>query len=649
MADTIGQLPHALHLFELPSADHTQNRKLRHLHGISLRNLSLAQPPSHPRGRTIDDEALPYTLKSPAKALALRETNKLGHSRSSADLRAIQEFAIDGSADAEGGDKGTARGLEGRDKGTARPPFARLRRRSTMDWSGASPQQRQQKLENVVTNRMADCFFSVHVADVKEPAYVSEIAEKTMNPTFRQFDLGSSGPAVTREDELTVKFWVKSEKMEQFQHLLDMSLCLRSLQYIGKTLDQFRYPLPTNAVIFHLTDGVYTCFTNVTSKEPEDPFSRPAPKSSTHQNLPCSSFDALLRLSKLDDSIQDALATRDRLASDLEAIRKANEMSLSEEAQVEEKMDHLKTVDYAVATVEKQLATARRKCDEKSAGLHARWEYIRKDREAQAKSKMSLPPEQARLPAMETSLSSIRDAITAQRRRICSDLQTIFPMDIIPNKPLAFTIHSLHLPDSEELDSVSPDSLAAALGYVAQATQLLAFYLTVAIPYPLSPRASTSTIFDPISTSLGAESAARTFPLYIKGAIRFRLEYAVFLLNKDIEIILSDRFGVRVLDIRQTLPNLKYAFYMATAGDGELPARKAGGVRGLLKVGRPGGQSMPADSGPPSRDSTTTVGWSGTRALKDAAGRITVSSNGDAALESLKRNQKAQESKLMDG
>ena len=42
-----------------------------------------------------------------------------------------------------------------------------------------------------------------------------------------------------------------------------------------------------------------------------------------------------------------------------------------------------------------------------------------------------------------------------------------------------------------------------------------------------------------------------------------------------------------MLDIRQTLPNLKYLLYVATAGEGELPARKAGGVRGLLRGARP--------------------------------------------------------------
>ena len=64
-------------------------------------------------------------------------------------------------------------------------------------------------------------------------------------------------------------------------------------------------------------------------------------------------------------------------------------------------------------------------------------------------------------------------------------------------------------------------------------------------------------------------------------SVQYRFEYAVFLLNKDIEYILI-KHGLRVLDIRHTLPNLKYLLYVLTSGDSVIPARKAGGVRALV-------------------------------------------------------------------
>jgi len=69
-----------------------------------------------------------------------------------------------------------------------------------------------------------------------EPIYVSEIVEQTMNPTFRHVDWSPCGPGITRMDRLRVRFWVKSAKVVSWRLLLEDSLCLRGLQYLGKSV-----------------------------------------------------------------------------------------------------------------------------------------------------------------------------------------------------------------------------------------------------------------------------------------------------------------------------------------------------------------------------------------------------------------------------
>lgn len=112
-----------------------QNRKLRHLRGISLRNLVFA----HPRKRTIDDAAL---NKTAAKLESLRATPQLHHALSSEDLR---------------------------------PQTAR--RRST-NLPSASPVTRQKQFEDAFDSRLADAFFSFHVEGDEDPVYVSEVLER---------------------------------------------------------------------------------------------------------------------------------------------------------------------------------------------------------------------------------------------------------------------------------------------------------------------------------------------------------------------------------------------------------------------------------------------------------------------------------------
>jgi hypothetical protein len=319
-------------------------------------------------------------------------------------------------------------------------------------------------------------------------------------------------------------------------------------------------------------------------------------KLTTSRTLPTSSFDALLRLSKLDDSVQDALALRKQLASELEQTLQDNRTSLDEKTQLAETTDFLKTIDFATATVKKQLKALEQKRDQKSKALQNRRDLLARDSALRKEILSQVADGKDTISDLSTQHTNVKASITQQRRRIAHDLSKIYPISPIPDQSLAFTIRGMNLPNSEALDTATPESLAAALGHVSHTIQLLSLYLGAVLPYPCRPRSSTSTILDPISilntTSGGTttskaisdETAARTFPLFAKGAVRFRFEYGVFLLNKDIEILLSTHFGVRVLDIRQTLPNLLYVFYCATAGDEELPARKAGGVRGLMRM-----------------------------------------------------------------
>lgn len=150
------------------------NRKLRNLVSISLRNISLnSVSPARRLSKTFDDDALPQTLKSPAKIVALREQNPLSHSRSSSDLRAVAED--DGVEQNEATNSSGTDGSPkpGKKKQSAapitprRPEFKRLRRRSTLEWANATPQRRQERLEQVTKDRMADVFYSLHVPGIE--------------------------------------------------------------------------------------------------------------------------------------------------------------------------------------------------------------------------------------------------------------------------------------------------------------------------------------------------------------------------------------------------------------------------------------------------------------------------------------------------
>lgn len=452
---------------------------------------------------------------------------------------------------------------------------------------------------------------------------MSEVIEKGMNPSFRSFDLDACGPLVTRQDDLTVKLWAKTEALKDYILLVELRLNLRSLQFIGKTLESFHHPMPPNCILFHLSDGVYTNFTDIPADEPS---TRLMPAKSPHDGVQnTSSYDALMRLANLDDCIQDALATRQKLESQINSILGKNKESLNSLSEVEQAKEQLSSTKRAVSAERKQLRQAIKRREELNASLKARREAMQSGRLAQDKAQSHLSGAQSKIKESKSLVEKNTEESAGQIRRICEDLLTIFPIDPIPNKPLAFTIGRLLLPNSS-FEDIDKDEVAAALGFTSQLVYLLSFYLSMPLPYPIQPYSSNSFIQDPISVSI----AQRTYPLYPSN-VQYRFEYGVFLLNKDLEFLMS-RHGLRVIDIRHTLPNLKYLLYVLTAGIGELPARKAGGVKGLF-VGR----VTPSLSRQGSDDSVASAVGFNTRKLSDG----TQNSDSNGAIFSDKGKERA--------
>ena len=202
-----------------------QNLKLRHLEGISLRNLTSSKPAVPPRNRPIDDESLPTTFSSPAKLQAQRENLKLEHSRSSTDLRS---HGGDATFDAKNGSANGPR------QPATRPARASVRRRSTLNWANESPAARQKLLEDSVQERRLSTFFSLHkVASDRSttPLYVSEEKRNSMNPDFKFFRLEKW---TSREDGLIVRVWHRTD--EGIQLLIEAEIFLSSLVRIGKSV-----------------------------------------------------------------------------------------------------------------------------------------------------------------------------------------------------------------------------------------------------------------------------------------------------------------------------------------------------------------------------------------------------------------------------
>jgi hypothetical protein len=246
-----------------------------------------------------------------------------------------------------------------------------------------------------------------------------------------------------------------------------------------------------------------------------------------------SSYEALMRLANLDDCIQDALATRGKLEAQINSMLEIHQTKLVPLSRKSQAQENLLAVKRAALAEKKQLRQSLKHKNELVMSLKARKEAMAKSRLAQVKTQAFLTEARATMESSERLLKANNEDSAGQIRRICEDLLSVYPVEPIPGKPLSFTIAGLPLPNSA-FEDVDKESVAAALGYTAQLVYLLSFYLSVPLPYPVQPYLSNSFIQDPISASI----AQRTFPLYPVNT-NYRFEYAVFLLNKDIEYLMN--------------------------------------------------------------------------------------------------------------
>ncbi|RPA76595.1 hypothetical protein BJ508DRAFT_370670 [Ascobolus immersus RN42] len=547
-------------------------RKLRHLQSISLRNLSLHPPPPKGHAHSVDDEELKTSWKS--KALLRLEgavgTGSLGgglmHSKSSTNL-AAQVSNVGGLGE------DVPRIEKPRDK------------------------------REVETERLVDCFFTLHAGgsegcgDVDRPVYISEVVKKSLNPSFQSFDLSGTGPYLSRLDAVVVKIWVDPDGAGRWILLTELTIALRYLQYIGTQLENFRHPLPPNSIIFHLTDGCYTSFNDL----PPSITSEPPPLPTTKEPRETSSYDALLKLKDLSECILDASLTQQRLSEQITTILTAQSTAITQQQSLSERRNaHAKTL-AGLERTKKRLAASISRRDKLQSSIRARREFLKLGRDSQRTALSHLSSARTALASSHQLLTVTHESLTSARRRIISDLSTIYPILPPPppprSSPLSFTIRGLPLPTHPPpfTPSAFPAGLPpihvlnAALGHVSHLLHLLSLYLLIPLRYPLHPMSSTSSIRDEIGdlrfTTRSSSAAAqqpkqnRSFPLYIQrwgaeGTGGLRFEYAYFLLGKDVEQLLAGR-GVRVLDVRCVGGNLANLVYLV--GEGRNPeAGRAG-------------------------------------------------------------------------
>ncbi|GAA5794773.1 hypothetical protein HPULCUR_000119 [Helicostylum pulchrum] len=426
---------------------------------------------------------------------------------------------------------------------------------------GAYKKSQQLQLQGLL-----DAFITLHTGNEPE-FYKSEMIPNTINPTFRSlathFDWMDWYDAAS--SLLVVRLWTRHSIPESagqhtepvlgyqdqpttnqdFQLLLEWQVDLNALSWIAKSANGI-YTAPD-------TKTLLTSHSKRASVMELDQFLDNASISSVQSSKKRSyTYNNIMKLNTIKDCIFDTqrsseevrLNIQDILDQEDQSFRLTRELGhrktqlMEMEAQV---MQQKKTIQYKL----ERLRLEKQKIQERKSQINESIDRCCTNIEDLKESEHVL---EKNIKMRQT----IFHTLNRRKKELIADLFSIYPIEQSYDDSQQFRIRGIHLPNSI-YEGQNDELIATALGFTAHLVSMLAFYLEIPLRYPTVPMGSRATITDVVSLISGS----RDFPLYAKGVDRYRFEFGVFLLNKNIEQLMN-AYGLIVMDLRHTLPNIHY-------------------------------------------------------------------------------------------
>lgn len=287
----------------------------------------------------------------------------------------------------------------------------------------------------------------------------------------------------------------------------------------------------------------------------------------------CSSRLIVARLIHLQACIEDTRQSLSAVVHEIEQL--VTQPGLTLRREVSEREAWNRQLQAEISTLHSESEDFRERIRARRDDLRKRKEMLAVAREShESYSQLEFDLDQDIIDERQ-HLDSLRREIGPLRSDVINTLAFIFPIELVSPPDLLFTILDVPLPipggatdpapplSLPSHKEVTEETVATALGYAAQVVHLLAAYMGKHLVYPVTNIGSRTLIKDSISAMVGP----RSFPLFTKGVETYRFEYGVYLLNKDIELLMSER-SLRALDMRHTLPNLKNLLLTLTGAEG---------------------------------------------------------------------------------
>lgn len=283
----------------------------------------------------------------------------------------------------------------------------------------------------------------------------------------------------------------------------------------------------------------------------------------------------ILQILQLQRQMLEEQQKIDQIGRNCDSILSKDDSDFNQSIQLGEDRESQRVLIAKRDATRENVKSKQREIHDRNEALHrrrARLEIARRLMTSRRKGYEELRKKMEQLSKVRLNVEA---KIYGRRVVMLRQVEYIYPIDLIDGAQLLFGIVHIPLMNRDGNENIhgnekksgakvdqSDDIVSSALGMVGQMVALISAYTDAPLHYPIATAGSRSVIQDGISVMSGP----RAFPLYSKGVERYRYEYGHFLLNKDIEQLMNHA-GITILDIRNTLPNLKNLIVTLTASN----------------------------------------------------------------------------------
>ncbi|KAI9278965.1 UV radiation resistance protein and autophagy-related subunit 14-domain-containing protein [Phascolomyces articulosus] len=525
-------------------------------------------------GATMSTTLLPHTTHSTA--------TDMRRSESASSLRSSNSTTVEDSSLTKSAYKKSTRLM------MKRPPTTTHKQ---------SP-QRQFSRSSEVERGLLDVYLTLHLSTEEAAFFKSETIPNTVNPTFRALDSSqwtsssSSSWYDGVQTEIVIRLWARhsfpesatavrsddhyaqhdhptksrrpSQPTEEYQLLLEWHIDLNALAFVGRTLQDPPSPFPENTLLLEFEDGLYTAPDIVSkiinqSKRSSliDPYGENDQASidtehSINKFKRSYTFNNLLKVNTLKQCIFDTQKSADQVRQDISDILMNEDHRFRLARERDQRQCKLEGIEGELVKEKNSIRIGRQRIVEMKKLLEKRKSELDKSHQRLETEKEDLKDNEQLLERSIHTHEQIFHQLNRRKKELVADLFSIYPIEQSFDDIHQFCIRDIYLPNSV-YTGCNDESIATALGFTAHLVSMLAFYLDIPLRYPIRPMGSRASIKDPVSSISGPTE----FPLYAKGVDRYRFEFGVFLLNKNIEQLMN-AYGLIVIDLRYTLPNIHY-------------------------------------------------------------------------------------------